>query len=457
MDGPLELVARSIRANPHCLDFVVERKVKTLYHAIADQSPIDVLAITHPTTSTEFFVGWTAEGPHRLGVLRPGPFRDRRIQEVEQNSPNWTEEYRKYRDDDLNRRAYLFIKHGRLDAEIEAPFYGIWVAEEASLHRPGHDDRGEVRSDGREGLCRGMFATAVVDEVVQWLVETIASLRAQIDEGLPQSLEEEQLDLRRWHSRVVGHDTAELRVAIDPAASRVQQTLDKKRLYAIFPRDPRGRPRARLRVLLQPISPGSDRERRPWIAAVGPSRAGGEEITIKVESRIGVNQAERYDLAPWCWRTGSADLEDPRTWGYSPDWDDRIELFTRGLIREGLEASGLRLDEAITQLARGSHIGLLHPDPTWPKVTRDRLARLAPWLLLGPGIDYARSLLKRKSEGLRLFTLPNQTAIRKASIVLVPVSEPALEIRWTGTNARLPSALWQRPPIPGVWAEIQAT
>ncbi len=80
-----------------------------------------------------------------------------------------------------------------------------------------------------------------------------------------------------------------------------------------------------------------------------------------------------------------------------------------------------------------------------------------PWLVLGPGVDYVRSLLKRKSEGLRLFTLPNQTAIRKASIVLVPGAKPALEIRWTGTNACLPSVLWQRPPIPGVWDRVQTT
>jgi hypothetical protein len=81
--------------SPQGPEFVVEPKLTILYRAIADEGPIDVLAITHPTTSMEFFAGWTAEGPHRLGVLRPGTFRDRRIPEVERNSAIWTEEYRK--------------------------------------------------------------------------------------------------------------------------------------------------------------------------------------------------------------------------------------------------------------------------------------------------------------------------------------------------------------------------
>ena len=436
---------------------MLDRKVKNLYRAIADEGPIEVLAIRHPSTSTEFFVGWTAEGAQRLDVLRPGPSRTRRLEEVARSSASWTDEYRKYREDGLNRRAYLFDKAGTLDPDLEAPFYGIWVAEEASLHRPGHDDFGKTRSDGRPGLCRAMFATAAVKDVVAWLVDAVMAFNAPVDAGPPESLEEEHADLQRWRARKNEASTAVRWVVIDPAASRVQDMLEAERLYTMFPRDRRGRLRARQRVLVQPVSTGSDRDRRPWIVAVGPSRVGGQEITIAVEDLIAANQSERFDLAPWCWRRGTGDLEEPRTWGYSADWDNRVELLLQGNVKEGLEAAGFRLDEAVSNLARGSHIGLLHPDPTWPKVTRDRLARAAPWLLLGPGLDFARDLLKRKSEGLRLFTLPNQTAIRKASIVVVPGAPPSLEVRWTGTNARLPVILWERPPIPGAWGGGQAT
>lgn len=434
---------------------MLDRKVKNLYRAIADEGTIEVLAITHPSTSTEFFVGWTAEGTHRLAVLRPGPIRAGRLEEISRSGASWTEEYRKYRDDEMNRRAYLFAVAGTLDPDLEAPFYGIWVAEEASLHRPGHDDFGTTRSDRRQGLCRGMYATADVTEVVAWLVD--AALNAPVVVGRPESLEDEHSDLQRWRARKTEASAADRWVVTDPSARRVQDMLEPQRLYTMFPRDGRGRLKARQRVLVQPVSTGSDRDRRPWIVAVGPSRAGGQEISVAVEDLIAANQSHRFDLAPWCWRRGTGDLEDPRTWGYSADWDDRISLLLHGHIKEGLEAAGLRLDEAVSNLTRGSHIGVLHPDPAWPKVTRDRLARLAPWLLLGPGLDFARDLLKRKSEGLRLLTLPNQTAIRKASIVLVPGTPPSLEIRWTGTNARLPVILWERPPIPGVWPGSRAT
>ena len=191
--------------------------------------------------------------------------------------------------------------------------------------------------------------------------------------------------------------------------------------------------------------------------AVGPSRAGADEIAIDVENLIAANQSERFDVAPWCWRIKSGNIEDPETWGYTPDFDEPVDLLLQGRVKEGLEAAGLGLDEAVSNLARGGNIGLLHPDPDWPKVTRDRLCRIAPWLLLGPGVEYARTLLKRRADGLRLFTLPNQRAIRKASIVLVPGSPPSLEIRWTGTNARLPLVLWQRPVIHRVWARAQTT
>lgn len=62
----------SIKGDLRCREFSVARKVKTLDRAIADEGPIDVLAITHPSTSTEFFVGFTQEDSGRLGMFRWG-------------------------------------------------------------------------------------------------------------------------------------------------------------------------------------------------------------------------------------------------------------------------------------------------------------------------------------------------------------------------------------------------
>lgn len=453
---PLDAFAESFKADPRCTEFVVARKVKTLYRAIADQGRIEVLAVTHPSTSTEFFVGFTREDRYRLEMLRGGPAREVALKYQGQTEGSWTDAYRAYYSDHLNRRAYLFHKHGTLDPDFEAPFYGVWVAEVANLHAPGHDDFGDTRSDGRVGLCRAMYATSVVSEVTDWLAHAIESLKA-VDTSLPSSLEEEQRDMGRWPARVRVDRAPDSGIVIKPGAESARDSLDAGRLHAMFPRDRSGRLRARQRVLLEPVSKGSDRDRRPWVVAIGPARAGTNEIAIDVENLIAVNQSERFDVAPWCWRKKSGDIEDPETWGYTPVFDGPVALLLQGRVKEGLEAAGLALDEAVSNLARGGNIGLLHPDPDWPKVTRDRLCRIAPWLLLGPGVEYARTLLKRKADGLRLFTLPNQRAIRKASIVLVPGSPPSLEIRWTGSNGRLPLVLWQRPVIHSVWGRVQAT
>ena len=247
---PLDAVAESIKADPRCTEFVVARKVKTLYRAIADEGPIEVLAATHPSTSTEFFVGFTREDRYRLEMLRGGRAREVALEYKAQTEGSWTDAYRAYYSDHLNRRAYLFHKHGTLDPYLETPFYGVWVAEVASLHAPGHDDFGDTRSDGRVGLCRAMYATSVVSEVTDWLAQTIESLNA-VDASLPSSLEDERRDIGSWPARLRDDSAADYGIVIKAEAHRVRDSLDAKRLYAMFPRDGRGRLIARQRVLLE--------------------------------------------------------------------------------------------------------------------------------------------------------------------------------------------------------------
>jgi hypothetical protein len=449
-------LAAAIARAPRCRDFRVERSVKNLHRFSREVGPREVLAITHPRTSTEFFVAWTTEGPGRLSILR-GPGRQLALEHAARTQDNWTEAYRQYHDEYMNARAYAFGLRGTLAEDMEAPFYGVWAAEEASLHSTGHDDFGEVRSDKRHGLTWGIYASTAIDQVVSALAGTIDQLDASVDVGPLDALTAEQRDLQRWPAVVAGARGADIWVHVKPEANQVRDSLDTKRLYTMFPRDQHGRLKARQRVILQPVSIGSDRDRRPWIVAVGPARVGGTEVTVGVEPLIAANQLERFDLAPWCWQKTSGDLSAAKTWGLTREGANGIDLLLRGSVKDGLEAAGLRLDEAVTRLARGSVLGLLCRDPMWPKLTREGLSRVAPLLLLGPGFGYANALLTRNSDGLRLFTLPGQRAARKASIVLVPGRKPSLEIRWTGTNARLPVVLWQRPTIPGVWTQAQAT
>jgi hypothetical protein len=447
---PLAVVIDAIRADPRCGDFHTERSTKTLFRSVGDKGPIGVVLVTHPSTSTEFLIGSTTEG-QRLNNLRPGPLRTPRVAEFEAEAPTWTESYRHYREEVLNARAFLFRKRGTLDPDLEAPFYGMWAVEEASLHRPGHDDFGEMRADGRNSYCLGTFASARLNEIVQWLLDTITELNRPVASRSPTSLDDELAGLELWPRLQAEATSAEDRVEEDAEAKASLTDLDAKRLYAMFPRDKRGRLRPRLRVLLAPVVPGSDRERHQWVVAVGPARVGGKEISIRHEPLIAANQAHRFDVAPWCWRSESGALSESSTWGYTGGDSESIGLLRDGHIEEGLRAAGLQLDEGVTRLTRGLLIGLLNYDPAWPEVTRERLCLMAPWLLLGPGLEYAQNLLKRKVDGIRLFTLPGQPWAAKASVVLVPGRQPSLEIRWTGTNAQLPRVLWERPAIPGVW------
>src|SRR6266852_7765623 len=161
------------------------------------KGPIEVVLVTHPSTSTEFLVGSTNEG-QRLDALRPGPLRTQRVAEFESESPTWTESYRRYREEILNARALLFQKRGTLDPDLEAPFYGVWAVEEGSLHRPGHDDFGEMRKDGRESYCLGTFASAGLHEIVQWMLDTITELNRPVSSRIPTYVNDELASLELW-------------------------------------------------------------------------------------------------------------------------------------------------------------------------------------------------------------------------------------------------------------------
>ncbi|MFN8512496.1 MAG: hypothetical protein U0232_07770 [Thermomicrobiales bacterium] len=58
-----------------------------------------------------------------------------------------------------------------------------------------------------------------------------------------------------------------------------------------------------------------------------------------------------------------------------------------------------------------------------------------------------KSARKRKPVRLRLLSLPKQTAISKASVMLVRAEDgrPQLELESTGTTSIVPEVAWQRP------------
>jgi hypothetical protein len=125
-------------------------------------------------------------------------------------------------------------------------------------------------------------------------------------------------------------------------------------------------------------------------------------------------------------------------------------------VEAGLAAAGLDLDDAVARLARGLPAGIAHYDPEWPDVTRAQLCLVAPWLLLGRGLAYARGSRGTTASPLRLFSFPHQGG-RKASVMLIPRRRPSLGLEWTQSHAMLARNLWQRPAVPGIWPTAQST
>jgi len=454
-DGLLEL-SEAILAEPKLADVIFARGPRVV-HRLRPEAPDDTLVFTHPRTSTEFFIRFEPESADRLAVLPGGRARYLMEDQLERSS-GWTENYRRYFDDASNGRGFPFRERGSFDPELTIPFYKVWAVEKAGLHPTGHDDHGEIRTDGQSALTIAMFAATPMEEVVEWLTKVFDRLDRSVAPALPTTLSSERAALASWPERLrqaqsAARDPSLLRIdGHGGAASGVSGRVQRDRLFVTFPRDRRGRLWPRARVLLSPAGAGSDTERRPWIVATGPDWAGGDSLTIRIEPVIAVNEAHRFDLTPWLWQRDTLALTEPSTWVPLANDGAAIALLTKGEVEEGLRLSGLSLDEGITRLAKGLVLGLGYEDPSWPATARESLCLVFPSLLLSAGLTYARRILRRPSDGIRLFTLPGQRQLRKASIVFVPTDPPRLELQWTGSNRRLSHLLWERPSIPGVWS-----
>ena len=453
-DGLLEL-SEAVLAEPKLADVRFTRGLRQV-HWLRREAPDDTLVLTHPRTSTEFFMRWEPESADRLAVLPGG--RARHLMELQlQGSSEWTEDYRNYTEDANNGRGFPFRERGSFHPELTRPFYKVWAVEKAGLHPTGHDDCGEIRTDGHSALSLPLFAATPTEEVVEWLSRVFERLDRIVAPALPTTLSIEKAALASWperlrHAQSAARDPSLLRIdghagAVDDISRRIQPD----RLFLMFPRDRRGRLWPRARVLLAPAGTGSDAERRPWIVASGPDRAGGGSVTIRIEPVIAVNEAHRFDLTPWLWQRDSPPLTESSSWVPVANNGAAIALLSGGKVEEGLRMSGLTLDEGVTRLAKGLVLGLGYEESTWPAAARESLCLVFPSLLLSLGLTYARRILGRPSDGIKLLTLPGQHQVQKASIVFLPSDPPRLELRWTGTNRRLSHLLWERPSIPGVW------
>src|SRR3989441_2298677 len=243
-DGLLDL-SQAIRATPSLADVRFARGARHV-HWLTREAPQDTLALTHPRTSTEFFMRWEPESADRLAVLPGGQAREIMLRQRDASS-GWNDEYRKYFEDASNGRGFPFKERGSFHPELTRPFYKVWAVEKAGLHPTGHDDRGEIRTDGHSALSLPLFAATPTEEVVEWLSRVFERLDRIVAPALPTTLSIEKAALASWperlrHAQSAARDPSLLRIdghagAVDDISRRIQPD----RLFLMFPRDRRGR------------------------------------------------------------------------------------------------------------------------------------------------------------------------------------------------------------------------
>ena len=273
--------------------------------------------------------------------------------------------------------------------------------------------------------------------------------------------------------------------------------IDGPRLLANVPRDARGQLTLGVDVALASYPSSYDdptstsRRNRAWLVARTPERRRDPQVvTLTLDLCVGGDRRHRWDEAHWLWDTRVEASEDDR-WGVAgldttmlrldgragriqelrerlADEGDRLPNAGRvalcillqddGQFREALDLYGIELDDRLLAILRGDPDGTLPADYAiqWTSALWAALRALAPWrcesvlraeearIAARPATKSAR---KRKPARLRLLSLPKQTSISKASVMLVRAADgrPRLELDSTGTTAIVPEIAWQRP------------
>lgn len=273
--------------------------------------------------------------------------------------------------------------------------------------------------------------------------------------------------------------------------------IDGPRLLTNVPRDARGQLALGVDVALASYASSYDdptipsRRSRAWLVARTPERRRDPQVvTLTLDLCVGGDRRHRWNETRWLW-DGRVVADETTRWGVTGldpaglrlegragriaalrerlasageavQEADRaalcILLQDEGHVQEALDLYGITLDERLLAILRGDPEGTLPADYAthWPPALWAALRALAPWRCEGvlraeearvvarPATKSAR---KRKPVRLRLLSLPKQTAISKASVMLVRAEDgrPQLELESTGTTSIVPEVAWQRP------------
>jgi hypothetical protein len=260
-----------------------------------------------------------------------------------------------------------------------------------------------------------------------------------------------------------------------------------------FPPDHRGALALKTTVLLasyQTTSPPG-RDRKLSLAAVGPQRRSDpQEIRIKLEALIPVNQEYSWERQRWRWHADSVHSDRATQWGApvpvealaagtlspsqlmekaqngSADASDKaalaILLQDEGRLIDALELYGIEVDRDLKRLCGGQKIyppaRCAYADEKWVQRLQDWMRACAPWLLTGATQCEAERIAgwvaEKKSRRprhpvLKLLIFPGQHHSRKASLILTSTDREGkharLEIQATASNERLQESAWKRP------------
>jgi hypothetical protein len=224
--------------------------------------------------------------------------------------------------------------------------------------------------------------------------------------------------------------------------------LDAGLLCWHFPRDRGGRYARRAVVALAPYGP-DPAKRGPWLTA----RARDGALALGVESLIGVNQDHRWDATPWLWSAAGRHASAHQRWQVASAEEARplAALLDTHDVAAALEAAGVRADPDVAGLLDGFPTRYLRAAYTdaWVAALYGGLARSAPWRFAAAYETWRRERAARGRPAggpVPLFGLTGLNQQRRPMLALdLRGGVPELRMVWTGSNARLPRALWERP------------
>jgi hypothetical protein len=301
-------------------------------------------------------------------------------------------------------------------------------------------------------------AHLVADTVAAW-AERVITLAGPSPDALPLT-DADQAPLGRIaRARREASESAEATVLVEEALAETGDDDPafvagmRRCVAANFPRDANGRLALKTTIPLTPRrgdGEASLSELALWYAAVGPERRSDPQV-IRVGWHwcTGERQDHRWEQTPWYW---SPDVPPPPNEEERPEVAETLHLQDAGHLLSALKLWNIETSGDVLDLLAGMERQEGHTATVQQAIRRASLWRFADLVATErQRLETWRKAKKGRAPmmpAMKLITLPHQTWIRKTSLLLGAGDEGGgsrLSLEDTGTNARLPLTLWQRP------------